>query len=227
MSTQPETQNIPLEGPLRIDVVSDVVCPWCFLGKKRLEEALAAMPGVQAEVFWRPFQLDGTIRKGGIPREEYLTKKFGPERNKHMYDRITGLGKEAGIDFDFDAIKISPNTLDAHRLLRWAQAAGTQSAVKERLFELFFIEGKDIGDPAVLAEVAEDFGIGRDAAGRLLAGDADEDAVQEEIEMARRMGVQGVPFFIFNNKVAVSGAQPAEVLVQAAQQAMAAGTNET
>jgi len=206
---------------LRIDVISDVVCPWCFVGKKRLEEALSLADDVEAEVYWRPFQLDGTIPQGGIPRQDYLDRKFGPERAKTVYERIKGVGAEAGIPFAFDKIAISPNTLDAHRLIRWAQATGSQSQVKQRLFELFFLEGKDIGDHSVLADVAEDFGIGRDAALRLLASDTDRDEVKGEVEMASRMGVTGVPFFIFNNKLALSGAQPAEVIVQAMRQALA------
>lgn len=206
---------------LRIDVISDVVCPWCFVGKKRLEEALSLADDVEAEVYWRPFQLDGTIPQGGIPRQDYLDRKFGPERAKTVYERIKGVGAEAGIPFAFDKIAISPNTLDAHRLIRWAQATGSQSQVKQRLFELFFLEGKDIGDHSVLADVAEDFGIGREAALRLLASDTDRDEVKGEVEMASRMGVTGVPFFIFNNKLALSGAQPAEVIVQAMRQALA------
>ena len=205
---------------LRIDVVSDVVCPWCFVGKRRLEEALVLASDLDAHVTFRPFQLDNTIAPGGIPREEYLNRKFGPERAKNMYGRLEGLGREVGIPFAFDKIKISPNTLDAHRLLRWAQATGEQAAVKERLMELFFIEGADIGDHRVLADVAAAHGIERAVAERLLASDADCDSVREEIEAASRMGVTGVPFFIFNNAIAVSGAQPAEVLVQAMRQAL-------
>lgn len=219
MTQQPDNPA-ELFGSLRIDIVSDVVCPWCYLGKKRLEEALATLPDVHAEIFWRPFQLDGTIPKGGISREEYLTKKFGPNRNRDNYARLEGIGKEANIDFRFDAIKKSPNTLDAHRLLRWAQAVGTQSAVKQRLFQLYFTEGKDIGDHEILAQVAAENGIEKDVALRLLASDTDVAAVREEIDTASRMGITGVPFFIFNSKIAVSGAQPAEVLVQAVQQCL-------
>ena len=205
---------------VRIDVISDVVCPWCYVGKRRLEEALAQASDLSAGVFWRPYQLDGTIPHGGIARKEYLDRKFGPDRAGQMYGRLEGIGREVGIPFAFDKIKISPNTLDAHRLLRWAQTAGTQGEVKEHLLRLFFVEGVDIGDHDVLADVAAQHGIERDVALRLLAGDADRDAVRGEIEMAARMGVTGVPFFIFNNRLAVSGAQPAEVLVQAMRQAM-------
>lgn len=206
----------------RIDVVSDVVCPWCFVGKRRLEQALALAPEIPAAVFWRPFQLDGTIPQGGIPREEYLNRKFGVNRAKDMYARLEKLGEEVGIPFAFEKIKVSPNTLDAHRLLRWAQAVGTQSAVKERLLTLFFIEGEDIGDRDLLAEVGAQNGLERAVVERLLAGDADKDDVREEIETAQRMGINGVPFYIFNNKVGASGAQPAEVLLQGIRQGMTA-----
>ena len=205
----------------RIDVVSDVVCPWCFVGKRRLEQAIALAPDVPASIFWRPFQLDGTIPKGGIPREEYLNRKFGVNRAKDMYARLEKLGEEVGIPFAFEKIKVSPNTLDAHRLLRWAQTVGTQSAVKERLLTLFFIEGEDIGDHDLLAEVGAQNGLDRAVIERLLSGTTDEEEVREEIATAQRMGINGVPFFIFNNKVGASGAQPAEVLLQGIRQGMA------
>jgi predicted DsbA family dithiol-disulfide isomerase len=205
----------------RIDVVSDVVCPWCFVGKRRLEQAIALAPDVPASIFWRPFQLDGTIPKGGIPREEYLNRKFGVNRAKDMYARLEKLGEEVGIPFAFEKIKVSPNTLDAHRLLRWAQTVGTQSAVKERLLTLFFIEGEDIGDHDLLAEVGAQNGLDRATIERLLSGATDEEEVREEIATAQRMGINGVPFFIFNNKVGASGAQPAEVLLQGIRQGMA------
>ena len=223
----PADDDVALEGPLRVDVISDVVCPWCYVGKRRLEQALAAMPGVQAEVFWRPFQLDGTIAKGGIPRDQYLTDKFGEDKAAEMYASLRDIGGELGIDFNFEAIKISPNTLDAHRVLRWAQAVGTQSAVKERLFQLFFLEGEDIGDPAVLAAVGAANGVEPDVIDRLLSSEADEAEVREEIETAQRMGIKGVPFYIFNSKVAISGAQPAEVLMQAARHAIEQATKNT
>jgi predicted DsbA family dithiol-disulfide isomerase len=217
---QDAEQDSVLIGPLRVDVISDVMCPWCFIGKRRLEQALASMPDVQAEVFWRPFQLDSTIPEGGIARATYLMEKFGDPQGGQMYTRLEEAGAELGLHFNFGAIKLSPNTMNAHRLLRWAQAVGTQSAVKERLFELYFLEGEDIGDPAVLAAVGAANGVEPEVIDRLLAGDADVDSVREEIETAQRMGVQGVPFYIFNSKVAVSGAQPPDVLAQAARHAL-------
>ncbi len=217
-----EDQSLQAMDHVRIDVVSDVMCPWCFVGKRRLEQALALTPDIPSAVFWRPFQLDGTIPKSGIAREEYLNRKFGPNRAKDMYGRLEKLGEEVGIPFAFGKIKISPNTLDAHRLLRWAQAAGTQSAVKEKLLTLFFIEGVDIGDPQVLADIGAAYGLDRDMVLRQLAGDTDEALVREEIENVQRMGINGVPFFIFNSRVGASGAQPAEVIVQAMRQSMEA-----
>ncbi len=215
-----DVQSMQAMDHVRIDVVSDVVCPWCFVGKRRLEQALALTPDIPSSVFWRPFQLDGTIPKGGIAREEYLNRKFGATRAKDMYGRLEKLGEEVGIPFAFGKIKISPNTLDAHRLLRWAQAAGSQGAVKEKLLTLFFIEGVDIGDPQVLADTGAAHGLDRDTVLRLLAGDTDEAEVREEIENVQRMGINGVPFFIFNSRVGASGAQPAEVIAQAMRQAM-------
>lgn len=206
----------------RIDVVSDVVCPWCFVGKRRLEQALTLTPDISATIVWRPFQLDGSIPKGGMPREDYLNRKFGSGRAKDMYRRLEQIGEEVGIAFAFEKIRISPNTLDAHRLLRWAQTAGTQNAVKERLLTLFFIEGEDIGDHGLLADVGAANGLERAVVERLLAGEADEAEVLEDIAAAQRMGISGVPFFIFNNKVGASGAQPAEVLAQGIRQGMAA-----
>ncbi|MDF2115215.1 DsbA family oxidoreductase [Roseiarcaceae bacterium H3SJ34-1] len=205
---------------LTIDVVSDVVCPWCFVGKKRLEAALAMAPDIDVEIHWRPYQLDATIPKGGIDRKEYLTRKFGPDGATNMNGRLAGVGAEVGIPFAFDKIERSPNTLDAHRLLRWAQMAGTQDAVKEQLFQLYFVEGKDIGDHKVLADVAAQNGLERAVVERLLAGPADEDEVKSEIETAQKIGVTGVPFFIFNSRLGVSGAQSPEVLVSAMRQAM-------
>lgn len=205
---------------LTIDIVSDAVCPWCYIGKRRLEAALAGLPDVVADVRWRPFQLDATIPPGGIERRAYMAKKFGEDRIAAIHERLTEAGREDGLAFAFDKIKISPNTLDAHRLIRWAQTIGAQSDMAERLFAMFFIEGRDIGDHATLAEAAADVGLERAVVERLLAGDADVDAVREEIATAQRLGVSGVPFFILDGRLAVSGAQPAGVLQSAILQAL-------
>ena len=206
---------------ITVDVVSDVVCPWCYIGKRKLEQALRDMPDV--EVRWRPYQLDPTIPAGGLDRKAYMDKKFGAERYKEISGRIAEAGAAEGIPFAFEKIAVSPNTLDAHRLIRWAASAGKQGEVKERLMQLYFTQGGDIGDRAVLVAVAEAAGMDGATVAKLLEDGSDIDAVREEIAMAQQMGVTGVPFFIFNGKVAVSGAQPPEVLRDALRQSMVAG----
>jgi predicted DsbA family dithiol-disulfide isomerase len=148
--------------PLRIDVVSDVMCPWCFVGKRRLERALAEAADVPVEVIWRPFQLDPTLPPDGKDRRAYLEEKFGgPEQAAAIYERIREAGREEGIAFAFDRIARSPNTLDAHRLIRWAGEEGVQDAMVERLFELYFLEGADLTREATLVEAAVAAGMER------------------------------------------------------------------
>lgn len=207
-----------MSDPVVIDVVSDVVCPWCFLGKRRLDAALAQTGA--AEVRWRPFQLDPTIPADGLDRKAYMRAKFGDgPRLGEVHQRLAALGREVGVAFDFEAIRRAPNTLDAHRLIRFASEAGRADAVVEGLFSAYFEQGRDIGDRAVLAEIAAQAGLG-DVEARL-ASDEGAEEVRQDIEEAQRGGVQGVPFFIFASKYAVSGAQPAEVLAQAIGQARA------
>jgi predicted DsbA family dithiol-disulfide isomerase len=204
---------------LTIDVVSDVVCPWCYLGEKRLEAALAgeAEPVV---VRWRPYQLDPTIPKGGVDRGEYMARKFGKSgRLQSIHDNLSRLGAEVGIPFAFDKIERSPNTLDAHRLIRWSASAGVQERVVDRLFKAYFVEGRDIGDRAVLIEIAAECGLDAKHVERLLAEGADAELVRQEIEQAQAMGVSGVPFFIFAGRIGVPGAQEPSVLRQAMTQA--------
>ncbi len=203
------------------DVVSDVVCPWCYVGKKRLEDALAQFNDADVQVNWRPFQLDPTIPQGGIDRREYLEKKFGKDRVSTIHERIESLGREAGIPFAFDRIEKSPNTLDAHRLIRWAFGSGAQQAIVDRLFRAYFVEGKDIGDRDFLADLAAECGLDREAVRLRLDTDLEASDVQSEIASAVRMGVNGVPFFIIDGKFGLSGAQPSEVIVDAMRQALA------
>ncbi len=198
---------------LEIDVVSDVVCPWCFLGKRKLDAAMKQVAQFEYEVRWRPFQLDPTIPPEGIDRHEYMARKFGPEKIAAIHARLEEAGKEEGISFAFDKITRSPNTLDAHRLIRWAQSSGKQSEIVERLFSLYFVEGQDIGDRDVLINVARDNGLDADLVARLFIEGVDIIPVQEEMSTAARMGISGVPFFIFGGKYAVSGAQPVDALV--------------
>jgi predicted DsbA family dithiol-disulfide isomerase len=203
---------------LTIDIVSDVVCPWCYIGKRNLEAALATLPANDIEIRWRPYQLDATIPPEGIARRAYLERKFGA-RIDEIYARVAAAGREAGLDFAFDRIERSPNTLDAHRLIRWAQSAGKQNEVVERLFRSFFIEGRDIGEHAILIESASEAGMEPELVARLLDGEADKESVREEIATAQRLGVTGVPFFIFAGRFGLPGAQPAEVLASAINKA--------
>lgn len=198
-----------------IDVVSDVICPWCFLGKRRLDKALAMLAGVNVDVAWRPFMLDPTIPKEGIGRREYLVNKFGEERLATLHDPLMKAGAADGVPYRFEAITRTPNTLDAHRVIRWAHVVGKQHQMAECLFMAYWNEGKDVGDHAVLAEAADAVGLDGGKVLADLASDLDADKVQAEIAMAGRMGVTGVPTFILGRKYGVVGAQPAEMLAEA------------
>ncbi len=202
-------------APLAIDVVSDVMCPWCYIGKRRLEAALKQRPDLDVVVQWHPYQLDATIPKGGMDRQEYLNKKFGgPDGAKSVYANIVKAGEVEKIPFAFDQIPYSPNTIDCHRLIHWSQEGGHQDALVERLFELFFLEGKDVGDHAVLQSAARDVGMDGEKVAQLLSGDSDVDTIEKSIASAQKMGIQGVPCFIFDNKYVVSGAQSPEVFLE-------------
>jgi predicted DsbA family dithiol-disulfide isomerase len=205
-----------------IDVVSDVMCPWCYIGKRRLEAAAAANPDIALDVRWRPFQLDATIPDNGMDRQLYLERKFGgPEVVERVYAPVRAAGEAESIPFAFDRIRRSPNTFNAHRLIRWAGEAGVQEEMVERLFRLYFLEGGDLTDLTVLAEAATQAGMEQALVERLLAGDADKAEVAAEIEAYQRMGVTGVPTFIIANRFAVVGAQAAEVLSSAIAKAYA------
>lgn len=208
--------------PLVIDVVSDVVCPWCYLGKRRLEQAIRLRPDRPVAVRWHPFQLDATIPPEGIDRKLYMERKFGTGgRLAEIHQRLTALGAEAGIRFDFEAIRRSPNTRDAHRLLRLAATEGVQGSVAEALFAAFFERGLDIGDRSVLVDIAGICGLDARVVGEMLSGDDLVSDVEAEIRMAQEMGVQGVPFFIIAGRYAISGAEAAETLASAMDQAAA------
>jgi len=201
--------------PLTIDVVSDVVCPWCYVGKRRLETALAEAD-VRVAVSWRPYQLDPTIPPEGKSRRDYMQAKFGSlDRVKQVHERLEAIGEEVGIPFAFEQISVSPNTLDAHRLIRWATETGSADEVVEALFRTYFVEGRNIGDPDVLADIGAANGMNRgDLAGRLGSAE-DRDAVRREIEAAQGIGVTGVPTFILAGRYALVGAQPAAEIARA------------
>jgi predicted DsbA family dithiol-disulfide isomerase len=198
-----------------LDIVSDTICPWCFIGKRRLERALAQRPGIAVQVGWRPFELNPDMPMGGLDRAQYLQLKFGgAERAQRIYATIAAAGAEEGINFRFERIGRAPNTLASHRLIRWATGQNKQDLVVEALFSRYFIEGDDIGDHAVLAEIAADAGMDAQLSRDLLDRGDDLDVVKAEEQVARRMGINGVPCFIIDRKYAVSGAQDPAVLLQ-------------
>jgi predicted DsbA family dithiol-disulfide isomerase len=204
---------------LQVDVVSDVMCPWCYIGKRRLEKAVE-MADVSLDLRWRPYQLDPTLPAAGKPRRDYLAEKFGSlERAGELYSNIKAAGEAEDIPFAFERIAVSPNTLDAHRLIRWAANAGPeiQDRVVEALFRAYFVEGRNIGEPSELTAIAEEAGMDAALASQLLAGDADRDLVRQEVGLAQQMGVTGVPTFIIANRYAVIGAQAPHQLAQAFQ----------
>jgi len=210
---------------MQIDIISDAVCPWCFIGKRNLERALETYasqhPDADAmQIKWHPFQLNPSLAAGGMPREEYTSSKFGgTERAREIYQRVADAGAAAGIKFDFDEIKVQPNTIDVHQLILLAGQTDTQDGVVESMFKGFFLEGRNLADRQTLLDLAQRGGLPRADAERCLEQQLLRNAVEEQDEHARKLGVEGVPFFIFDHKLAVSGAQPPEVLVQAMSEA--------
>jgi predicted DsbA family dithiol-disulfide isomerase len=205
---------------LVVDVVSDIVCPWCFIGKRKLDSALAELarsePSIDIKVRWHPFQLNPDLPAEGIPRASYLARKFGgAERAAGVYARVTDVGDAVGIPFRFDRIERQPNTLDGHRLIAWAQEQGDAATLVERLFGAYFIEGRYIGDRNELARLAAEAGWSEDDARAMLQSDALRDEIAGENREAVDVGIQGVPFFIFNGRIAVSGAHDPATLLEA------------
>lgn len=204
---------------LVIDVVSDVVCPWCYIGKRHLESALALLEreGEPLPVVrWHPFELNPGLPREGIDRRDYLERKFGgPARAAQIYDRVRRAGTQAGIAFDFERIALQPNTRDAHRLIAWAQNRGDAEPVVERLFRAYFIEGRFLGSHEVLAELADEAGEDREAAATFLASAVGDAEIGEAEARAASLGITGVPFFIVDGRYGLSGAQPAEAIADA------------
>ena len=206
---------------ITIDIISDFVCPWCYVGRNRLASALELLPDVSASIRWRPYQLDPTLPCQGKDRKTYLREKFGSESRAHdMHRSLIEVGEEAGIEFDFEAIQRAPNSFDAHRLVYWVSQS--DSSIANRLtgilFSYYFEQGKDIGEHSILIEAATESGFEGDVAARLLASNADADTIRSMIDSATQIGVTGVPCFILDQKYAVMGAQSSQILADAIAQ---------
>jgi predicted DsbA family dithiol-disulfide isomerase len=208
---------------LGVDVISDVICPWCFIGKRRLEKAVAAIEG-QNEVLvrWLPFQLNPAMPKEGINRKEYRIAKFGSwERSQELDAKVVAVGETEGIHFAFDRIERTPNTLDAHRLIWLAGKEGVQDAVVEALFRAYFTEGRDISKRQTILDVVAKAGLDRGKAEAVLNSDDAQEAIKEAAAQAQRFRVEGVPFFIIKGKITLSGAQQPDAFLEAFKEANA------
>jgi predicted DsbA family dithiol-disulfide isomerase len=204
---------------IEIEVYSDVVCPWCYVGKRRLQRAMAQLDGIQAHVTWRPFQLNPTMPKEGMDRTAYLEAKFGSlDAFRRLEEHVLAAGTSEQIPFAFEKIMRTPNTFSAHRLIWYAQRQGRQDFVVESLFARYFIEGADIGSLSTLARLAELAGLDAE---RFLQSDEGVAEVKAEEAVGHRLGIRGVPYFLLNNTYGISGAQPVEVFVAAIEKVMA------
>ena len=200
---------------MKIDIIVDTVCPWCYIGKKRFDRALSIRPQQDLQVGWRAFQLNPDMPTEGMDRRAYVAEKFGGlERAKTVHGSLARAGAEEGIEFNFSAIEKTPNTVNSHRLIRYAAEFDLQTPVVSAVFDAYFLEGKDIGDISVLTDISAEVGLDSDKTRNFLETDTDVESILAEDELARRLGVNGVPCFIVNRKYAVSGAQSPEVLVQ-------------
>ncbi len=206
---------------LTVDVISDVICPWCYIGKRRLEKAIAALDGQhEIQVQWHPFQLNPTMPKEGISRKEYRTRKFGSwERSLELDAKVIAVGESEGIHFDFDKSEKTPNTVDAHRLIWLAGQKDCQDSVVEALFRAYFTEGQDIGNRQTLKDVTAEAGLDRKAVEAMLDSDHGLDVITKGTDMSQRHQVDGVPFFIINNAITLAGAQAPETFLDAFKQA--------
>jgi predicted DsbA family dithiol-disulfide isomerase len=204
---------------IKIDIYSDVVCPWCYLGKRRLEQVIAASPPKpDLEINYLPYELNPATPARGVNRKEYLQNKYGNSIDG-AHERLVQMGEEAGIDYRFDDIEKIPNTFNAHRIIWLAGKEGNQAEVVDALFKAYFSQGKDLGDNNTLSRIAETAGLDASKVEKLLAGSQGTEEVREMEEKAYNLGITGVPFFVFNGQFAVSGAQSKETFVSALKQA--------
>ena len=209
---------------MEIDVFYDIVCPWCYIGKRRLAQALARRPGARPEIHWRAFLLNPNMPAEGVERDLYLIRKFGSEsRIRRVQGTLLEAGQSVEIPFAFDRIRRTPNSVNAHRLAFLAEREGRAEAAVEALFRAFFLDGRDIGDCRVLADIGAENGLDRAEVARYLAGAEDAARVNEENGRAHRLGINGVPSFVFNRRFVISGAQDPQVLARIVDAAVATG----
>jgi predicted DsbA family dithiol-disulfide isomerase len=202
------------ESTIAIDVIADVVCPWCYIAKRRLESAIAAQ-GASVHLRWRPFQVDPAIPADGLAWKTYLARKFGDERAEGPLGEIAAAGREVGLAFAFNKIARMPNALDAHRLVRLAKFGALEGRMVERLFKAFLVEGEDIGDRRRLLTLGVETGLDRELVEDAFAGGSDIQSVKDELATTRRLGLAGAPLVIFGDDVVVPGAQSQEVYAAA------------
>jgi predicted DsbA family dithiol-disulfide isomerase len=201
---------------LHVDVVSDVVCPWCYIGKHRLKMAMTLNPDIAVDINWRPYFLNPWIPREGIDRRAYLETKFGSvERYDVVAERVAAAAAMEGLVYAPEKIGRQPNTLDCHRLILWSRSATDPGQMKQRLMELYFAEGADLSDPKTLVQAAIDCGMDGSLVRRLLASDADVDRIEGDANAAKEAGIDGVPTFVFGSSVIVTGAQSPEYLASA------------
>jgi predicted DsbA family dithiol-disulfide isomerase len=223
------TTSAPRTSDIAIDIVSDVVCPWCYIGKRHVEQAISQWrekhPDGAVNIRWHPFQLNPDQPPEGTDRREYIETKFGgPQRAKEVYARVAAAGRNAGLELNFDGIKRQPNTLAAHALIAYAQMADDGAhadAVTERLFKAYFVDGVFIGDVDVLVAIAVECGLDEASTRAVITQQVTRDQVAAQDASVREQGVSGVPYFVFNNKVALSGAEPPEVMLRAMEKSVA------
>ena len=204
---------MPILTAMQIDVISDTVCPWCYIGKRRLERAIRLRPQIAFDVRWRPFQLDPATPREGVDRKAYMERKFGgSDKIKPIHTALLKAGDDEGLNFAFEKIVRTPNTINSHRLIRWSHSIGVQDQVVELLFKSYFMDGADIGQLEVLKRIGTEAGMDDELVEELLNSDADLEKVEHEDSMARKIGINGVPTFLIGGKVLVNGAQDAEHL---------------
>jgi predicted DsbA family dithiol-disulfide isomerase len=208
---------------IQIDFVADVVCPWCYIGWRRLKRALDGRDDLEVKLVWRPYQLDPSLPDEGIDRKAYMRAKFGDNPKREvMMEALRAESATEGLDLRLSEIPISPNTNAAHRLIRWAEGVGAQDVVAENVMKAYFVELRDIGDPVVLGDIAHESGLDRLRILQLLSEDVDKDAITREYILAHRSGITGVPFYIFAGNTSVAGADTVETLNEALDRALLA-----